>query len=151
MLDRIKRLINLQVAAQSLVSLFLLTALMLTPANVYASSHCSGGSFLGLPTWYEYLPPLDSDCSVQVYKDAGNVDIGATVGAVLLAVTEILLWVAGVVALGFVVYGGIQYTMSQGSPDKLQASHQTILNGVIGLVIAVFAVAIVNLVAGVLY
>lgn len=134
----------------SVVSLLLSVSVLLAP-SVSASSHCESGGFLGLPTWYEYLPDLDDECGVQVHRTGGQVDIGATVGAVLLAVVEILLWVAGLVALGFIIYGGIRYTTSQGAPEKLQAARQTLLNGVIGLVIALLAVAIVNLTSGILF
>ena len=125
--------------------------LFFMPAQVSASTHCDAGSsgFLGLPTWYKYLEVGGADCSVTLPQNAGTVDIGATAGAILLAVTEILLWVAGVVAVGFVIYGGIQYTLSQGAPDKTVAAKTTILNGIIGLIIAMFAVAIVNLVSNV--
>lgn len=112
-------------------------------------------TFLGLPTWYRYLEPSynasDDSCDVSAIRDGdGNVDIGATVGAVLLAVTEVLLRIAGIVAVGFIVYGGILYTISQGEPERLGGARKTLINGVIGLVIAVFAVAIVNLLTNVL-
>lgn len=126
------------------------------PTTVQAADTCPGsGDFFSLPRWYKYLPD-DGDCGVLVERYGDNADrnnpinIGSTAGAVLLAIIEIMLWVAGVVAVGFVIYGGIRYSMSQGMPDRLQAAQKTILNGIIGLVIAVFAVAIVNLVSNIL-
>ncbi len=109
------------------------------------------GTFLSFPRWYEYLE-VDSECNVSAIRydgGSGEINLGATVGAILLAVTEILLRVSGIVAVGFIVYGGVQFTMSQGAPDRLQASKQIIMNGIIGLVIAVLAVAIVNLVSNI--
>lgn len=105
---------------------------------------------LGFPNWYEYLPVDQSDCSVGFIRDGDDLNIGATVGAILLALTEILLRIAGIVAVGFVIYGGVLYGTSQGAPDKLQAAQKTIVNGLIGLVVAVLAVAIVNLLTNIL-
>ena len=142
----------------AIVLLLASSFLFFAPATVAAEDHdtCPGsGEFFGWPTWYQYLP-LDNECSVSPIRygddsDTENrINIGATSGAVLLAIIEIMLWVAGVVAIGFVIYGGIRYSISQGMPDKLQAARQTILNGIIGLVIAMLAVAIVNLVSNIL-
>lgn len=118
-----------------------------------ACSDASGG-FFGLPTWYKYLDyqynQTTSSCEVGTLPaGADEADWGLTIGAVLLAVIEILLFFAGIIAIGFVIYGGVQYVLSQGVPDKTVAAKNTILHGVIGLVIAVFAVAIVNLVSGI--
>ena len=52
--------------------------------------------------------------------------------------------IAGIVAIGFVVYGGILYVTSQGSPDQTQKAQSTIQNALIGLVIAMIAVAVVS-------
>jgi lysylphosphatidylglycerol synthetase-like protein (DUF2156 family) len=135
----------------TLVSTMLVGGLFFAPSQAFASNHCDAGSagFLGLPTWYKYLEVGGGDCSVTLPQRDGTVDIGATVGAILFAVIEILLRIAGIVAIGFVIYGGILYSMSQGVPDRLQAAQKTILNGVIGIVIAVFAVAIVNLITNI--
>jgi len=68
---------------------------------------------------------------------------------VLLAIVEILLMIAGIVAVGYVIYGGVSYTISQGTPEKTVAARTIILNGLIGLVIAALAVVIVNLVGNI--
>lgn len=130
------------------VMLFIVGA---SPKAAYAqdpSSSCQVRNFFGFPPWYKYLDFDEAnDCAVQSvrYTD-GTINIGATAGRVLLALTEILLRVAGVVAVGFVIYGGVSYTISQGVPEKTVASRNILLNGLIGLVIASLAVVIVNLV-----
>jgi hypothetical protein len=109
-------------------------------------------SLLGLPTWYKYLPIDEQTCEVTTVK-AGDrdgkqvTDIGATGGRILLAVTEVLLRLAGLAAVGFVIWGGVQYTISQGAPDKTAKAKDTILNAVIGLAIVILAVVIVNFVS----
>ena len=118
------------------------------------SAACRSGEFFGFPAWYEYLDVTADEhggCNVSTirYPD-GSLNAAATIGAVLLAIVEMLLRIAGVVAVGFVVYGGVSYTTSQGMPEKTAASKNIILNGLIGLVIASLAVVIVNLVGSII-
>lgn len=66
-----------------------------------------------------------------------------------LNVTDILNWVygiAGLVAVGFVVYGAISYTTSQGEPGKIKQASQAITYALIGLVIVVMAAVLTNFV-----
>lgn len=67
------------------------------------------------------------------------------------SVVSILNWVyafAGVVAAGFIVYGAVNYAMTQGDPGKIKQAGQTIAFALIGLVVVILAAAITNFVAG---
>lgn len=108
---------------------------------------CSN-SFLGLPTWYEYLQ-LDEDCTVvgpSVANDDGStrLDITKVITRVSLAIIDILMRVGGMVAFGFIVYSGFRFVMSQGNPDQEKAARETAINAIIGMVITIFAIAIVT-------
>lgn len=99
-------------------------------------------SMLGFPTWYKYLNPTFSggECEIDItFPDA--------IPAILLAVFEILLRVAGLLAVIFVIYGGFQYLTSTGEPEKAKNARTTIINALVGVTIAMFATVIVNLVA----
>lgn len=98
---------------------------------------CGGGGFLGFPTWYEYVCGRDFRI---VSSDAGPSDIPL----VALAVLEILLRIAALAAIAYVVFGGVKYVVSQGEPDKVSEAKGTIINALVGLIIATFAVAIVT-------
>lgn len=50
------------------------------------------------------------------------------------------------VAVGFIIFGGFQYMLSQGEPERTKGARSTILNALIGLAISLSAVAIVNLI-----
>ncbi len=66
-------------------------------------------------------------------------------------IVGILNWVyafAGLVAAGFIVYGAINYAMTQGDPGKIKQASQTIAFAVVGLIIVLLAAAITNFVAG---
>jgi hypothetical protein len=96
-----------------------------------------------IPTWYKYLQGEIDEVSGKCRVANFSID---SIGAVLLALFEIILYVGGIVAVAYVIYGGFQYIISQGEPDRLKSARGTILNAVIGLAISISAIAIVNLI-----
>ena len=122
-------------------SVSLMSYMMVSKAVAATAEYCTKESndFLGLPTWYKYLnPEFDGD------KCELNAKFPEDLGKIGLALVEILLRVGGMVAVAFVIYGGFKYLTSQGEPDNTKNARQTILNAVIGLVIAILATAIVS-------
>lgn len=108
--------------------------------SLFSSSHCKP-TFFGLKPWYYYLKQ-DGSCNViefQFLPTNGQSDVLL----ILLALTDDLLRLAGLVAIGFVIYGGILYVTSQGSPDQTAKAQNTIQNSLIGLIIAIVATAFV--------
>ena len=103
----------------------------------------SGGSFFGLPHWYEYLKgepdSLTGKC-IPVIKSLNDF------WAIALATVDILLRIGGLVAVIYVIYGGFLYMTSQGEPDKTSAAKNTILNALIGVVIVLIAIVAINFV-----
>lgn len=96
-----------------------------------------------LPSWYKYIEgeQVGKTCELKFqFPD--------DIGAILLAMVEILLRLGAIVAVGFVIYGGFMYMTSQGEPDKAAAARTTILNALIGLVLAILATAIVSFIGG---
>lgn len=117
----------------------------IVPAKAFAATaaKCSTSvlGFLDFPTWYKYLNPSFSNGECVL-----SFDIKQDIPRVLLAVFEILLRVGGMVAVGFIIFGGFQYMLSQGEPERTKGARSTILNALIGLAISLSAVAIVNLI-----
>lgn len=123
-------------------------AMLVTPLlQTFAADGCTKPTFLGLVPWYQYLN-LAKDavgkCSVTNFNDSTKV-LGAHSPFLLiaLAILDDLIRIAALVAVGYVIYGGIQYTTSQGSPDATKKAQQTIINALIGVVLAVLAASIV--------
>jgi hypothetical protein len=56
----------------------------------------------------------------------------------------------GIIAVVMIILGGISYATSQGDPGKIKKGKETILYGIIGLVVSLLAFAIVNFVLGAL-
>lgn len=100
-------------------------------------------NFLGFPTWYEYLGGVDTGhgCSPAVTSLSDVWLIGA-------AIIDIMLRIAALGAIIFVLYGGFQFITSHGDPNSTKQARQTVVNALIGLVIAVAASAIVTFIAG---
>ncbi|MBR2767238.1 hypothetical protein IKD67_04125 [Candidatus Saccharibacteria bacterium] len=61
-------------------------------------------------------------------------------------ITNTILYVVGVIAVIMLIIGGIRYVVSGGDSKKVTDAKNTVLYAIIGLVIAVFAYAIVNFV-----
>ena len=64
-----------------------------------------------------------------------------------MAVTNIMLYVIGGVAVLMLIVGGIRYVVSSGDQNAVTGAKNTILYAVIGLVVAVLAYAAVNFVS----
>lgn len=109
----------------------------------FAASACSSPNFLGFPTWYAYLPK--SSVNGQCTPSLTSIN---DIWLIVAAVIEILLRVAALAAVFMVIYGGVAYTTSQGEPDKTSQAQNTIINALVGLLIAVMAAAFVQFVAG---
>jgi hypothetical protein len=103
-----------------------------------------------IPKWYKYLDVTKdslNNCHVNVgvTTSKGAIDF-SNILLIGLALLEGLLRVAGVVAVAFVIYGGIQYVLSQGEPEKTVNARKTIVNAMIGLLITIIAVPLVSFV-----
>ncbi|MBQ2672901.1 hypothetical protein IJG01_02950 [Candidatus Saccharibacteria bacterium] len=72
----------------------------------------------------------------------GNSDLTGNITTILNAVIGVL----GIVAVIVIILGGVQYMTSTGESGKVKKAKDTILYGIIGLVVCVLAFAIVNFV-----
>lgn len=101
----------------------------------------------GIPTWYKYLdgapdPTVPGSCAPLWGETFASDKLNGLLG-IGLALGEILLRVAAIVAVAYIIYGGFQYLVSQGEPDRTKRAKDSILNALIGLVIAILANVIV--------
>ncbi|MDO4712980.1 MAG: pilin [Candidatus Saccharibacteria bacterium] len=61
-------------------------------------------------------------------------------------VINIMLYIIAILSVIMLIWGGIQYTTSGGDSNKVTSAKNTILYSIIGLVVAIFAWAIINFV-----
>jgi len=117
--------------------------------KIFAQANCQP-DFFGIPTWYKYMK-LDANCQV-VFSSSPNgtaptpADFFGNFLLIGLAIIDILLRIGGLVAVAFVIYGGIRYVTSQGEPDKTAQARGTIINALIGMALCVISVALVSFV-----
>ena len=80
-------------------------------------------------------------CTDMTNKSNTN-DLMKTVNQII----NIVIGVIGFAAVAMTIYGGVQYTTSAGDPGKVKKAKDTIMYGIVGLVVAILAFAIVNFV-----
>lgn len=78
---------------------------------------------------------------------ADNKDLMGT----LTTIINVVVGMVGFVAVAMIVMGGISFATSQGDASKTTKARNTILYGVVGLVVALLAFAIVNFVLGAVF
>ena len=82
----------------------------------------------------------------QIQSVGGNNDDDLS-GSITNIINAIVVSL-GIVAVIIIIIGGITYMTSQGDAGKVKKAKDTILYGVIGLIIVVLAFAITNFVIG---
>ena len=145
--------------------LFIMAALIVSMSGVAAfmvpgTALAAGGACGAKPKpklfgifvpWYQYLEleedAITEECLVKDFKILPGSGQSSSLPKVGLAVVDNLLRLAGVVAVIFVIVGGVQYATSQGEPDQANKARSTIIAALIGLVISMFAVAFVGYLA----
>lgn len=113
--------------------------------NLTYFAACSGGDFLGFPKWYKYLHGATDPTTHLCTPTLTSLN---DVWLIVAAVIELLLRVAACLAVALVLYGGIQYIISQGEPDRTNKARQTIVSALGGLVVAIISAAVVAFIAG---
>jgi hypothetical protein len=71
---------------------------------------------------------------------------GNDLNSIITIIINTLIFAIGIVAVVMIIMGGISYATSQGDPAKVKKGKDTILYGVIGVVVSLLAFAIVNFV-----
>lgn len=133
---------RLLISALFVMSLSILTVgvgkeVAAAPVTQFAA--CSNASsFFGFPSWDACLPKEGGKPVIKSLDD---------VWKIAFPIIETLIKATGYIAVGFIIWGGVKYIISQGTPANTAAAQKTILNAVIGLVIAVLSVAIVRFIA----
>ena len=76
------------------------------------------------------------ECPENLFGDAG----------IFKQITNVVLYIVGVIAVIMLIIGGIKYVISGGDAKKVTDAKNTVLYAIIGLIIAFLAYAIVNFV-----
>ena len=68
------------------------------------------------------------------------------ISSIISIIINIVFFIIGIISVGFIIFGGIKYTMSAGDASKVTAAKNTIMYAAIGLIVSLLAFAIVNFV-----
>lgn len=112
---------------------------------VSAAASCEP-SFLGIPPWYRGL--TDNDCSI--ITPTGSDDVSSFIWKIVLNVIEMALVLVVYIAVFFIIYGGFLFMTGGSNPSQVEKARKSILNAVVGLVIAMGSIAIVKLIFGII-
>jgi hypothetical protein len=121
------------------------------PSTSYAAEcPAKDARVLGFPYWYRGLSETKgsgatASCEITS-PGSGDTAVSDFIWKIALNIVEIAMVAVGYIAVGFIIYGGFKYITGAGASDKIVTGRKLILNAVIGLVISLFAVAIVNIV-----
>lgn len=117
---------------------------MITSLLGHFAAGCKSG-FFGFPHWYEYLDVRDVQNGTEtIHCQVASFNVPGDLILVTLAIVDILIHIAGLVAVVYVVIGGVQYVTSQGNPDAAAKAQSTVVNALIGLALAITAIAFVS-------
>lgn len=119
---------------------------VVSPAGVaYADSCSDKGKLLTLKPWYDGLTDAGNNCALK--SPGTSADQQAKyVWRIVLNIVDDIFQVVGYISAGYIIYGGFLMMSADASPDKVAHARKTITYAVVGLVIALSAVAIVNFV-----
>ena len=129
-------------------------------SSAYNTGGCGSKTFFGLVPWYAYLgdefsstnPGVNQgdNCTLKCFnflpQETEN-ECGvkhSDIPYVLLAIIDDLLRISGLVAVIFVIVGAIKYITSQGDPEGTASAQNTLVNALVGMAIAIVAVAFVT-------
>lgn len=109
-------------------------------------------TFFGLVPWYEYMEKEfdTTTCSVKcfnLFNQSQPNECGQTrsdIPGILLAVIDDLLRIVGLVAIAFIMVASFQYIESRGNSERTARAQSTIQNALVGLIVAMVAVAFIS-------
>jgi hypothetical protein len=98
--------------------------------------------FFLLPHWWQYLDGQKDFLN----RCTPHMNFPHDLWLIGLAVLNMLLWVAGFVAVLSIIIAGVELVASEGSPEKATNARNRLINSLVGLAIAVVATGFVSFV-----
>lgn len=118
------------------IMFFTIFGLALTPASVYAEQCQPESGILGFPTWYRGL--TCDGIKGETYHVVDD-HIPKIVWTAALNVLDMLLHVAGIVAIFMILLSAFKYLTNGGNQQKVAGAKSSLLKAVVGLAIALLA------------
>lgn len=120
-------------------------AAVAVPTQASAGPACEA-SFLGIPPWYRGM--TNDDCTIVSPDDLGG--LSNFIWRIALNVIQMALVIVAYIAIFFILWGGFLFMTGGGNAAQVEKARKSILNAVVGLVIAMGAIAITNFLFGII-
>ena len=100
-----------------------------------------------------FASPLIALASDEVSRGLSNVgglfgggffSSSDTIGDLIYKIIELLLFVAGILAVLFIIIGGYQYITSAGNEEQAEKGRKTLVNAIIGVALIILSYVIIN-------
>ena len=88
----------------------------------------------------------NNNISQEIKNASGCNNTGDQLPSVIINILNGVITVSGLIAVIYVIYGGVQYMTSTGDAGKVEKARKTILYACLGLIATILAFAIVNFV-----
>ena len=116
-----------------------------SPLVSSSSAACGEEGVLGIPAWYRGLK-FNADCSLA----GPGANLSGFIWHIVLNIINMALVIGVYIAVFFILYGGFLFITGGDKPGQVEKARKAILDAIIGLVISMAAIAIVNLVFGII-
>lgn len=116
----------------------------LTMALPQTANAACDARLLTFPAWYKGL--TDGDCNIKSPTAAGGLSV--FIWTIALNVIDMAMQAVGYISVGFIIRGGFKYMTAVGDPGEVGKAKKIITDATIGLILAIFSVAIVNFISG---
>lgn len=115
---------------------------VIAPQPVHAAGCNDSQKLLGVvPTWYRGLCNGD-----KIEMDQNN--MAKTFAIIALNCFDIVVSLAGIVAIGAIIWAGFKYILAKGEVGKIAEAKTALSQAIIGLIVAVSASTIASLAVG---
>lgn len=104
-----------------------------------AATSCDKGSFFAFPRWWKYIDSSKIDTGTCTI----NAKIPDDILPISLAIVDMLLRVAGLIAIVSIIIAGVSYITAAGAVEKTASARRRIYNSLIGLAIVAIASSVV--------
>lgn len=73
-----------------------------------------------------------------------------TFTGLVMSMIDIILWVVGILAVLFVIIGGVRYILASGNEEAAEAAKKMILHAVLGIVIVILSFVMIRIIVSAL-
>lgn len=141
-----KKFLNIIVGAAFIFLVASPVMAVTAPVVEPVSADCDS-SLLGIPPWYRGLT-TGSDCAIVSPNNVGGIE--NFIWRIVLNVIQMGLVIVAYIAVFFIIYGGFLFITGGSNPSQVEKARKSILNAVVGLVIALAAIAVTNFIFGII-